>query len=391
MRSAIRTRGSRLPVPVLASGVERAIEPRAPAQDAVDQLGGERRDPRATARARDRAPPPARARRRRRRARRARARRGRARAPTRLAAAAPARPFAPRRGPFVSARPSRAEPRAGRQPIAGQRAGIRRLPGNWISANAISCSSSPHATTSPSAVDVADQSRGSPPAGRRRAGDDPRREQLAATRRRASSSRPARGRRRAPAPTRAAPADRSSAARPPSPGAAPASPRASSCGARVTVPVDDRRQRLDQQLGARARPASPTASRWCRRRRSRAPAPRATGPVSSPASMRMIDTPVSRSPRMIAHWIGAAPRSLGSSEACTLNGPSAADPAASAAGSARRRPPRTDRRRARASAACVSGVRIFSGCRIGHGPSASAARLTAGAAGAWPRPAGRSG
>ena len=47
----------------------------------------------------------------------------------------------------------------------------------------------------------------------------------------------------------------------------------------------------------------------------------ATGPVSSPASIRMIDTPVSASPRMIDHWIGAAPRSLGRREAWTLNGP----------------------------------------------------------------------
>jgi hypothetical protein len=34
----------------------------------------------------------------------------------------------------------------------------------------------------------------------------------------------------------------------------------------------------------------------------------ATGPVSSPSSMRMIETPVSASPRMTAHWMGPAPR-----------------------------------------------------------------------------------
>ena len=49
----------------------------------------------------------------------------------------------------------------------------------------------------------------------------------------------------------------------------------------------------------------------------------ATGPVSRPASMRMIATPVRLSPRMIDHWIGAAPRSRGSSDACTFQGPSA--------------------------------------------------------------------
>jgi hypothetical protein len=32
------------------------------------------------------------------------------------------------------------------------------------------------------------------------------------------------------------------------------------------------------------------------------------GPVSMPASRRMMVTPVSRSPRISAHWIGAAPR-----------------------------------------------------------------------------------
>ena len=49
----------------------------------------------------------------------------------------------------------------------------------------------------------------------------------------------------------------------------------------------------------------------------------ATGPVSSPASMRITATPVRLSPRMIAHWIGAAPRSRGSNDAWTFQGPSA--------------------------------------------------------------------
>jgi len=48
----------------------------------------------------------------------------------------------------------------------------------------------------------------------------------------------------------------------------------------------------------------------------------ATGPLSSPSSICMMLMPLSRSPAMIARWIGAAPRQRGSSEACTLNAPS---------------------------------------------------------------------
>ena len=40
-----------------------------------------------------------------------------------------------------------------------------------------------------------------------------------------------------------------------------------------------------------------------------------TGPVSSPASIFITQTPLSASPAMIARWIGAAPRQRGSSEA----------------------------------------------------------------------------
>jgi hypothetical protein len=46
-----------------------------------------------------------------------------------------------------------------------------------------------------------------------------------------------------------------------------------------------------------------------------------TGPVSSPASICMMLTPVSVSPASIARGIGAAPRQRGSSEACTLMQP----------------------------------------------------------------------
>ena len=47
----------------------------------------------------------------------------------------------------------------------------------------------------------------------------------------------------------------------------------------------------------------------------------ATGPVSSPASMRMTQTPVCASPAMIARCTGAAPRQRGNSEAWRLKAP----------------------------------------------------------------------
>ena len=107
----------------------------------------------------------------------------------------------------------------------------------------------------------------------------------------------------------------------------------------------------------------------------------ATGPVSSPASIRMIDTPVSLSPRMMAHWIGAAPRSWGSNDAWTLKGPSGGR-SSSACGKIRPYATTTNRSAPKAaSAACVSVLRSFSGCST-RTPSASASRLTAGAVGA---------
>ncbi len=60
-----------------------------------------------------------------------------------------------------------------------------------------------------------------------------------------------------------------------------------------------------------------------------------TGPVSRPASIAMIATPVSASPAMIARWIGAAPRQRGSSEAWMLKQPRAG---ASSTGCGRIRP-----------------------------------------------------
>jgi hypothetical protein len=87
------------------------------------------------------------------------------------------------------------------------------------------------------------------------------------------------------------------------------------CGARVVLclfhcgPCLDGRQRFDQRLGADdgqppgelAGPAvsvSPIAVRLTS----------SIGPVSMPSSSFMMVTPVSVSPRMIAHWTGAAPR-----------------------------------------------------------------------------------
>ena len=48
-----------------------------------------------------------------------------------------------------------------------------------------------------------------------------------------------------------------------------------------------------------------------------------TGPVSSPRSIPMMQTPVSRSPAITARWIGAAPRQRGRSEAWTFRQPRA--------------------------------------------------------------------
>ncbi len=46
-----------------------------------------------------------------------------------------------------------------------------------------------------------------------------------------------------------------------------------------------------------------------------------TSPVSMPSSINMVVTPVSVSLFMIAHWIGAAPRYFGSSDACMFIAP----------------------------------------------------------------------
>ena len=150
---------------------------------------------------------------------------------------------------------------------------------------------------------------------------------------------------RRPAPSRARPTRRP--ARPPAPSAP--SPRSvvkvpgqglnartcrSSAG-RVARPVDAARRRASAsgrrsrpppaaapaaasrpaRAGSAARPARP-ARRAASPRSSSAPIGTASrssiGPVSSPASICMMVTPVSASPARIAAWIGAAPRQRGS-------------------------------------------------------------------------------
>ena len=87
------------------------------------------------------------------------------------------------------------------------------------------------------------------------------------------------------------------------------------------VLLDERRplvERAHEQVAAELAQARRPASRSRRRAGSaRAPAGR-PGPESSPAVRRMIDTPVSASPAMIARSTGAAPRQRGSSDGWTL-------------------------------------------------------------------------
>src|ERR1043166_5585227 len=72
---------------------------------------------------------------------------------------------------------------------------------------------------------------------------------------------------------------------------------------RVSAPREARRS-----VSAPAVSSGPIGVAHCRR----------TGPLSSPGSLSMMLTPVSGSPRRIAQLIGAAPRSRGRSDACTL-------------------------------------------------------------------------
>ena len=103
------------------------------------------------------------------------------------------------------------------------------------------------------------------------------------------------------------------------------------------VGVSDARGRLRRQVRARRAPAPPARAASVPRRAAparRAVRPRscpgpigsafgnAMAPVSRPSSIRMMVTPLSASPAMMARLIGAAPRQRGSSEAWMLKQPS---------------------------------------------------------------------
>ena len=112
--------------------------------------------------------------------------------------------------------------------------------------------------------------------------------------------------------------------------------------------------------------------------------------MSIPGSIANVVMPVSVSPRMIAHWMGAAPRYLGSSEAWMLMEPRAG---ASSTAFGRIWPKATTTARSAANAASRSaqpGSRSRGGCSTGR-PAASAASFTGGGVSRWPRCAGRSG
>src|SRR5580704_3733990 len=107
--------------------------------------------------------------------------------------------------------------------------------------------------------------------------------------------------------------------------------------------------------------------------------------------MRMVVAPVTFSPLATAHWIGAAPRYLGSNEACRLRLPHRGR---FSIHSGIMRPYATTMmasgwiasRRARKSGLFL----IFSGCTTGR-PACPARILTGGADGSWSRPRTRSG
>ncbi len=142
--------------------------------------------------------------------------------------------------------------------------------------------------------------------------------------------------------------------------------------------------------------SAPSRARWAPRSPAVSSGPISTaatsrsGPVSSPSSICMIDTPVRRSPARIARWIGAAPRQRGSREKWTLMQPRRG---AARTSGGRIRPyaatmaTSTPRSRSRAASA-PSRRRV--GWRTGT-PRASAATLTAGGVVLRPRPALRSG
>jgi len=162
---------------------------------------------------------------------------------------------------------------------------------------------------------------------------------------------------------------------------------ASRCGVGVSVP-----SRASVSISTRApitdrrSPSSPAVSPG----RIDVRSDRRIGPVSMPSSIWMVVTPVSASPRISAHAIGAAPRYLGRSEAWTLMDPRAGMsrtavgriwPKATTTATSARTP---------RSGSSHRGSRSRSGWSTGT-PAATARSFTGGGATCRPRPAGRSG
>src|SRR5436305_11119516 len=114
------------------------------------------------------------------------------------------------------------------------------------------------------------------------------------------------------------------------------------------------------------------------------------GPVSSPASMSIVETPVRASPAATAAWMGEAPRQRGRSEAWRLTQPCRG---------------RSSRARGKicpkATTTATSGLRAATSSRKAGSPTRSgcitgtpcprAQRATGGSCGCWPRPARRAG
>ena len=98
--------------------------------------------------------------------------------------------------------------------------------------------------------------------------------------------------------------------------------RLSACGVSCSDAAFQRAERDAPSDWRRAAPAHRADRRWSHRAPIGTRSAIATGPVSRPSSIRITMTPVSRSPAMMARWIGAAPRQRGNSEACRLKQPS---------------------------------------------------------------------
>ena len=104
----------------------------------------------------------------------------------------------------------------------------------------------------------------------------------------------------------------------------------------------------------------------------------------------MVVTPAISSPAMTAHWIGAAPRQRGSSEACTFRQPKRGMASTSAGSSMPYAATHTTSGSSAASAACSSASRNVRGQRTGM-PRRSASAFTGLATNCLPRPRTASG